>query len=282
MTVSPMPTTRRTLTLMITLLATLVLTGCLFGGDPKHLKPLSKESKALMAAKGLAPGAPLFVRIFKEEAKLEAWLQADNGTFRLFKSYEVCNWSGVLGPKLKEGDRQAPEGFYVVNPARMNPKSSYYLSFNMGFPNAYDTARKRTGSHLMVHGGCRSAGCYAVTDDSVQEIFSLARDAFLGGQREFHIHAFPFRMTEDNIKRHAKHRWAKFWGNLRAGYDMFERTRMPPLVGVQNKNYVFFNPQNRPPTARPDDGFMMIAATSTVPRLAPVPALTPIPSRKPR
>lgn len=282
MAVSTVPMQRRTVMLMLAAGLTLGLGGCLFDGDPKHLKPLSKAAKALMAKKGLEPGAPLLVRIFKEEAKLEAWLQAGDGTFRHFRTYDICNWSGVLGPKLKEGDRQAPEGFYVVNPARMNPNSSYYLSFNMGFPNAFDIARKRTGSYLMVHGGCRSAGCYAVTDASIQEIFSLARDAFLGGQREFNIHAFPFRMTAENMARHRDDKWAGFWRNLKTGYDMFERTRMPPLVGVENRQYVFFDPQQRPPAARPDEGFVMIAATSTVPRFAPALAARPVPLRKPR
>mgnify|MGYP002277175458 CR=1 FL=1 len=217
----------------------LVLSGCLFE-TPKHLKPLSEESKALLAAKGLKDGAPMYVRVFKQESALEVWLGRPDGTYTLFKTYEVCRWSGKLGPKLVEGDKQAPEGFYIVTPAQMNPNSNYYLSFNIGYPNAYDKAHGRTGMHLMVHGGCSSAGCYAMTDDSVAEIFALARDAFVAGQQEFPVHAFPFRMTSANMAAHAGSQWYDFWQNLKQGYDYFQTYRRPPVVGVENMRYVFF------------------------------------------
>lgn len=232
---------------IIAVFAALAVSACLFEGTPKHLKPLSKATKKLMAAKGFRPGASLFVRIFKEEAVLEAWLGRDDGSFALFKTYEICNWSGKLGPKLVTGDKQAPEGFYVITPAQMNPKSKYHLAFNLGFPNAYDKSLKRTGSYLMVHGGCSSAGCYAMTDDNVQEIYALARDAFLGGQREFPVHAFPFRLTQANLERHKDHQWAAFWQNLKTGHDYFEAWRRPPVVAVQNQRYVFFNSEDELP-----------------------------------
>jgi len=220
----------------------LLLVGCKMSTEPdKALKPLSKEMKALLAAKGVAVGAPLYVRIFKQESEFEVWMANASGTYTLVKSYNVCNWSGDLGPKQKEGDRQAPEGFYVVTPAQMNPKSAYHLSFNIGYPNAFDKANERTGSALMVHGGCRSAGCYAMTDEAVEEIFALAREAFIAGQREFPIAAFPFRMTDENMAFRKDHKWYKFWANLKEGYDFFEKYRRPPVVGVQDKKYVFFN-----------------------------------------
>ena len=170
---------------VLSALIMLVVSGCLFGGTPKHLKPLSKEAKALLEQKGLKPGAAMFVRVFKQESALEVWLKNPSGTYTHFKTYDVCKWSGELGPKIKEGDKQAPEGFYVVARGQMNPKSKYHLSFNLGYPNAYDLAHGRTGRHLMVHGGCSSAGCYAVTDESVQEIYALARDAFLAASGSF-------------------------------------------------------------------------------------------------
>ena len=127
-------------------------------------------------------GSPLYIRIFKLEAEMEVWMQEPSGVYQLFRTYPICNWSGDVGPKLKEGDRQAPEGFYVVSARQMNPNSKYYLSFNIGYPNAYDRAHGYTGSYLMVHGGCRSQGCYAITDDAIQEFYILARDAFARGQ----------------------------------------------------------------------------------------------------
>jgi len=227
----------------------LAVTGCLFGGTPKHLKPLSAEAKALLAEKGLKAGAAMFVRVFKEDSSLEVWMKNDGGSYTRFKTYDICKWSGELGPKVREGDKQAPEGFYVVSPAQMNPKSSYHLAFNIGFPNAYDSALGRTGRHLMVHGGCLSAGCYAMTDEAVQEIYSLARDAFLGGQREFPVHAFPFRLTDANLALRKGDKWYDFWRNLKQGYDLFEANRKPPLVGVSGKRYVFFDSEDAVPAS---------------------------------
>lgn len=228
----------------------LALAACKMSTEPdKALKPVSEEMKALLASKGLAPGGPLYVRIFKQESAFEVWMADASGTYKFVKSYDICNWSGDLGPKLKEGDRQAPEGFYVVTPAQMNPRSAYHLSFNIGYPNAFDKANSRTGSALMVHGGCRSSGCYAMTDEAVEEIFALAREAFIAGQREFPIAAFPFRMTADNMAFRKDHKWYSFWQNLKEGYDFFETNQRPPVVGVQNKKYVFFNDNQSVPEA---------------------------------
>jgi len=194
--------------------------------------------EAALRAKGLRWGAPVFIRIFKEEKQLELWV--DNGkVFKHFKTWPICKFSGVLGPKLKEGDGQAPEGFYFVLPARMNPYSRFHLSFNLGYPNTYDRAHGRTGSALMVHGNCVSIGCYAMTDPRIEEIYSLCDAALMNGQRFFRVHCFPFRMTEANMKRHAKSKWTAEWKNLKRGYDWFEKTKRPPNVEVKGKRYTF-------------------------------------------
>ena len=206
----------------------------------KHLKPIPFETKREMDALGMDKNDPILVRIFKEESELEVWKRRDaDGRYALLKTYEICAWSGNLGPKHREGDRQAPEGFYQVTPAQMNPNSSYHLSFNMGFPNAYDRSHGRTGSHLMVHGACSSAGCYAMEDPQIEEIYALAREAFRGGQREFQVHAFPFRMTPENMARHADHKYIDFWRMLKEGNDHFEVTRQAPEIGVCGRQYVF-------------------------------------------
>ncbi|MFK7791676.1 MAG: hypothetical protein AB8B88_03290 [Devosiaceae bacterium] len=184
-------------------------------------------------------GDPIFMRIFKEEAELEVWKRGPQGRYLLLESYEICTWSGELGPKFQEGDRQAPEGFYTITPAQMNPNSSFYLSFNLGFPNSFDRSHGRTGSHLMVHGACSSAGCYAMTDDQIGEIYSLGREAFEGGQRAFQVHAFPFRMTPENMARFAGHRHFPFWQMLQEGYQHFELTKTPPQVDVCDRRYIF-------------------------------------------
>ena len=191
-----------------------------------------------LAAKKLNWGAPVFIRIFKEEKQLELW--ADDGKqFRLFKTWAICKFSGALGPKLREGDGQAPEGFYFVPRARMNPRSRFHLSFNLGYPNAYDRARQRTGSALMVHGNCVSIGCYAMTDARIEEIYSLCDAALKNGQRFFRVHSFPFRMTEAKMKRHGKSKWISEWKNLKIGYDWFEKTKRPPNVTVSGEIYTF-------------------------------------------
>lgn len=205
-----------------------------------HLKPIPFETKRQMEALGMDKNDPILIRIFKEESELEVWKRRDeDGRYALLKTYEICAWSGNLGPKNQEGDRQAPEGFYEVTPAQMNPNSSYHLSFDIGFPNAYDRSHGRTGSHLMVHGACSSAGCYAMEDPQIEEIYALAREAFRGGQREFQIQAYPFRMTPENLARHADDKYIDFWRMLKEGNDHFEVTHQAPKIGVCDGHYVF-------------------------------------------
>ncbi|RWM88431.1 MAG: murein L,D-transpeptidase [Mesorhizobium sp.] len=229
---------------------------------PHANKPLPDKILASMKAKGMTRTSPVMARIFKEEGKLEIWKAKTNGRYDLVASYDICKWSGKLGPKYTEGDRQAPEGFYTVRPAQMNPRSSYHLAFNIGYPNAYDRANGRTGSHLMVHGACSSSGCYSMTDAQIEQIYAFGRDAFQGGQTEFQIQAFPFRMTAANMARYRKDPNYEFWKMLKVGYDNFEITKVPPKVDVCEKRYVFnqvapdgesFDPTGAcPATTQPD------------------------------
>ena len=202
---------------------------------------------------GLRLGAPIFIRIFKLERELEVWL--DKGDrFELFRSYAICTYSGELGPKLRQGDNQAPEGFYFVGPEQMNPASRFHLSFNLGYPNAFDRAHGRTGDFLMVHGSCVSIGCYAMTNPVIEEIWTLADAALRAGQPYFRVHVFPFRMTGENMDRRGDSPWIEFWRNLREGYDWFEREKRPPNVTVRQKRYEFLAPTPTAPqssAARP-------------------------------
>ena len=221
-------------------LALTVVAGCNTDSyAPKAKRPLPAALLSDMQAHGMTKRDPILIRIFKQESTLEIWKQTKTGDYAFLKSYDICKWSGALGPKKKEGDRQAPEGFYVVTPAQMNPNSNYHLSFNLGYPNAYDRAYGRTGSHLMVHGACSSAGCYSMNDEQIQEIYSIAREAFDGGQRAFQVHAYPFRMTPENVAQHLDDPNLPFWKNLKEGYDHFEVTKRIPSVNVCDKRYVF-------------------------------------------
>jgi len=202
-------------------------------------RQLPDKILAEMKAKGMMRNSSVMARIFKEEGKLEIWKAKTNGRYGLVASYDICKWSGKLGPKFTEGDRQAPEGFYTVRPAQMNPNSKYHLAFNIGYPNAYDRANGRTGSNLMVHGACSSSGCYSMTDAQIEQIYAFGRDAFQGGQTEFQIQAFPFRMTAANMARYRNDPNYEFWKMLKVGYDYFEVTKVPPKVDVCEKRYVF-------------------------------------------
>lgn len=218
--------------------AALIVAGCSQPELHPSQVPLSKDTMMLLGKKGMKSRSPIFIRIFKEESELEIWKARSDGHFYHFKTYPICTWSGSLGPKIKQGDKQAPEGFYKVPSYQMNPNSKYHLAFNIGFPNAYDKAHGRTGNFLMVHGKCSSAGCYAMTDALIEEIYGLARDAFKGGQKAFQVHAFPFRMTDENMFRHLGHPAYRFWKMLKVGYDDFELTRMPPKIDVCGKRYL--------------------------------------------
>jgi len=232
----------RTLLASAALAGAFALAGCDTDGvtiPSKALKELSPETQALLEQKHMPKESSMLARIFKEEAELEIWKVDDTGRYALLKTYPICRWSGDLGPKVKEGDRQAPEGFYNITPGLMNPNSAYYLSFNLGYPNAFDRAHDRTGAQLMVHGDCSSRGCYAMTDDQISEIYALARESFFGGQKSFQVQAYPFRMTPLNMARHRNSPHVAFWKMLKEGYDHFEVSRLEPKVDVCEKRYVF-------------------------------------------
>ena len=229
---------RRAIGVVSVLAAALTLASCANVETPPHLRPLSNDSIMLLGKKGMDPAQPMFVRIFKDESELEVWKQRADGRFYHFKTYPICNWSGDLGPKMQQGDKQAPEGFYRVAKTQMNPNSQFHLAFNLGYPNAFDKSHRRTGDALMVHGKCKSAGCYAMTDALIEEIYALARDSMAGGQETIHVHAFPFRMTDEKMQRHSASKWMPFWKTLKQGYDHFEVTRTAPEVAVCQRNYV--------------------------------------------
>ena len=226
------------------IVATIALTGCQVDGtlppsNTKAMAPLSPRILVEMNQKNMDKESPILVRIFKQESELEIWKQDRDGRFALLKTYPICRWSGELGPKFREGDRQAPEGFYNITPGQMNPNSQFYLSFDLGYPNAYDRAHGRTGANLMVHGDCSSRGCYSMTDEQVAEIYALGREAFFGGQKSFQVQAYPFRMTPQNFAKHRNNPHMAFWKMLKRGNDHFEVTRLQPKVDVCDKHYVF-------------------------------------------
>jgi murein L,D-transpeptidase YafK len=204
----------------------------------KATKELPRELLSLLQQKKMPKNSPIILRIFKEEAELEVWKQDVTGHFGLVRTFPICRWSGDLGPKMHEGDRQTPEGFYTITPNLMNPNSNWYLAINTGFPNSFDKANNRNGTFLMIHGDCSSSGCFAMTDEQISEIYGLARDALVG-RPSFQVQAYPFRMTPANLARHRTNPNLDFWKMLKIGNDHFETTHLEPKVEVCDRQYVF-------------------------------------------
>jgi murein L,D-transpeptidase YafK len=225
------PRLRRLAAMAAAISVTALLSACqdnegLRGG--RAYKPIPAETVALMQEKGMTKHSPVLLRAFK-----------------------MCRWSGQLGPKRREGDRQVPEGFYAITPGKMNPNSNYYLSFDIGYPNAYDRAHGGTGSLIMVHGACSSAGCFSMTDEQIAEIYAITREAFGGGQQAIQMQSMPFRMTPENLAKHRFDPNMSFWRQIKEGSDHFEVTHREPQVAVCGSRYVF-NSKPKDASARLD------------------------------
>ncbi len=232
--------------ILITLFFTLTLPAPLWAGNIDDIRQnLTPKLEKQLKRVGLQLGSPIFIRVFKQEKIVELWVQKPGKKkYDIFKKYPICVFSGILGPKLREGDQQAPEGFYDVNMGRLHPESQFHLAFNLGYPNAFDRARDRTGDYLMIHGSCESKGCYAMTDEGMEELYVIAEAALMNGQPKIDIHIFPFYMTKKNFRFHAKSTWLPFWYSLKPAYDMFQSKRIPPeidVVGGQYKVKMFYN-----------------------------------------
>ncbi|MGA0595901.1 L,D-transpeptidase family protein [Enterovirga sp. CN4-39] len=219
--------------------AALLLAGCVTMGQHKGETPIPPGLLAKMNGNGMTAADPILIRVFKKENELEVWKRTTGGEYARLKTYPICRWSGQLGPKIREGDRQTPEGFYTVGLDQLNPNSAFHLSFDLGFPNELDRALGRTGSALMIHGACSSSGCYAMTDDGAAELYALAREALRGGQDGIQVQALPFRFTPENLAEQRSNRHVAFWRNLKEGSDHFEVTRRPPRVASCGGRYVF-------------------------------------------
>lgn len=221
----------------------LLLAGCSEDGrlpsNSRHYVAISPQMEATMSEKGMNARSPILFRAYKKESELEVWKQTSTGEYALLKTFPMCRWSGQLGPKKTEGDRQVPEGFYAITPQQLNPNSQFYLSFNVGYPNTFDRQLGRTGSAIMVHGACSSRGCFSMTDEQIADIYALSREAFGGGQKAIHFQSLPFRMTAQNLAKYRADENMPFWKNLKEGSDHFEVTKREPQVAVCNARYAF-------------------------------------------
>ena len=206
------------------------------GQLPLKGTPNLSQRDVRLQKRGLEFGSPVLIRIFKRESELELWMAKDN-RFVLFDTYPICNWSGDLGPKILEGDRQSPEGFYTLTRRSLHRAGRWPRSLNLGYPNVYDRSLSRTGSYILLHGGCSSTGCFAMTNAVMEEIFQFTEAALKAGQRHAQVHVFPFRMTDKNLAKHKSSDWFEFWTDLKAGYRAFEQTHRPLEVSVCKERY---------------------------------------------
>ena len=209
-------------------------------------KRVKAPLSAALKEKNLTWGDPLFIRAFKEEGILEVFL-LDQKTqrFQLFRTYPIAKQSGSLGPKQWQGDSQVPEGFYVASNHSLKCDSAFHLAINIGYPNEYDQSLQRTGDYIMIHGNCVSIGCLAMTDEKIEEIYSLIHASLAQGQAYVRIHIFPFRMTEERMKLAEQDQWFTFWKMLKVGYDSFEANGLPATTRVENQTYLF-TPETKP------------------------------------
>lgn len=219
------------------------------GGGP----PATPRSRAIVteATRRLAPalskldlecGDPLVLRLFKEEGEVEIWMQAETGAhYTLFKVLRLSSSSGSPGPKIREGDGQAPEGFYAITRRGLRPETRHYLGLDFGYPNELDRALGRTGSEMMIHAGATSAGSYALAPEAMEEVYALVDAALRAGETAVPVHLFPSRLTDGRMNEivEERSRWTEEWVRLKEGYDFFENVRLPPLVTVESGHYRF-------------------------------------------
>lgn len=203
------------------------------------------------------PAALIYIRIFKREHQLELWARAlDRPRYRLVKTYDICALAGELGPKRRQGDEQTPEGFYEID--AFNPASQYHLSLHVSYPNAADVRSRgpgirSLGGEIFIHGGCRTAGCIAVTDANIRELYWIAAEIHAAGQDRIPVHIFPSRLTDLEMAKLDKAfsddpEARGFWRSLKPGYDYFQDTHQLPQVDVDwNGEYRLATADYAPP-----------------------------------
>lgn len=188
--------------------------------------------------KGFKVNSPVYIRIFKDQDVLEVWVKSAE-SYKLFKSYEICYYSGDLGTKTRSGDKKSPEGFYTIGPKQLNPVSNYHLAINVGYPNKVEQLKGYTGNAVMIHGHCASIGCYAMTDPRIEEIFTLVYKALENGQQKVNLDIFPFRMDKAHMDFYSHQPYLAFWKTLKPGYDLFEKNHVPVDYHIKGKDYAF-------------------------------------------
>jgi murein L,D-transpeptidase YafK len=210
------------------------------------------ELKELFRKHGLDyPAAEIFMRVFKREHQLEMWVRPQGqDSFVLLKTYDICALNDQPGPKRAQGDYFTPEGFYYID--NFNPQSDYHLSLRVNYPNESDVrlgAGHSLGGDVFIHGGCKTAGCMAITNENIKEVYWLAVEARDHGQTQIPVHIFPAHLSDNSLHTLTnvfKDRpdLIRFWANLKSGYDLFEQTHKLPVIDVNERGRYVFNKDN--------------------------------------
>jgi murein L,D-transpeptidase YafK len=199
---------------------------------------LTSSVAAAFAEKHLRFGAPVFLRVYKQSSEVELWVQ-QGPRYALFKTYSICRWSGGLGPKMVQGDRQAPEGLYHITAPDLVVNRRWHRAMRLNYPNAFDVVNGRTGYGIYIHGKCRSVGCFAINDDNVEEVYEIVRAALSNGQVRIPVLSLPFRFSSINSLVNEPFVFGEFWRELRRADFLFNRDRLPPSASLCDGNYYF-------------------------------------------
>lgn len=179
----------------------------------------------------------VYMRIFKKDMELELWgkNKADK-EYKLLKTYAICQSSGQLGPKRRQGDYQVPEGFYHVD--AYNPASSYYLSMRINYPNKSDKIlgyKNALGGNICIHGSCVTIGCVPLTDTYIKELYLFCIEAKNNGQEKIPVTVYPAKFSDEKYKKllntfTATEEEEGLWHDLKVAYDIFEKSHQLPTI----------------------------------------------------
>ena len=195
---------------------------------------LAKE----FSEKGLKLGSPVFLRVYKQTSEMELWVQ-QGPRYELFKIYKICRWSGGLGPKFYEGDRQSPEGLYRITTSDLIVNQRWDRAMNINYPNNFDQVNGRGGSSILIHGGCGSIGCFAIQNQNVEEVYGAVRAALRNSQAYVPVLTLPFRYSALAPEKEDTLHMSEFWSDLRRADLLFERDKLPPIAWICDGRYYF-------------------------------------------
>jgi murein L,D-transpeptidase YafK len=188
--------------------------------------------------RGLKLGSPVFIRVYKQTSEMELWVEKGS-RYVLFKTFGICRWSGRLGPKYYEGDRQSPEGLYRITSRDLIVNARWDRAMNINYPNSFDVMNGRGGSSILIHGKCGSIGCFAIQDRNVEEVYAAVRAALEGGQAYIPVLSLPFRFSSLAPSRQDTLQMNEFWADLRRADLLFDRDRLPPSAWICDGRYYF-------------------------------------------